>query len=107
MPARRLLDRLPAWLRHALIIFGSTLIGVVAPALVAHQDDISLWLVATLRLPVWVLPFVATVVGGLILRFTTLTRQYGVGSTVPATVPVIDPPVDPPVDSAGPSGMQG
>jgi H+/Cl- antiporter ClcA len=95
------LDRLPAWLRHALVIFGGTLIGVVAPALAAHQDDVSLWLVTTMRLPVWVLPFVATIVGSLILRLTTLTRQYGVGSTTPPAVPVIDPATGPDAPTGG------
>src|SRR5206468_3808362 len=76
-----MLDRLPPWLRHQLVIFGSTALGVALPLLAAHQDTVSVWLVTTLRLPTFVLPVVASVVGGVILRFTTATRQYGVGST--------------------------
>lgn len=76
-----MLDRLPAWARHGLIIFGAVFALTFAQAIVAEGG-------------VWPFPWLGTLRAGLngaavavcgvaVLALTTVTRQYGAGSLPP------------------------
>lgn len=67
-----MLDKLPPYLRHLVII--------VVPLILAWGIE---------QADAWNLPFglaglIAAVLGALVLWFTTVTKQYGVGSEPPA-----------------------
>lgn len=73
------LDKLPAWARHLVIVFGATFLGSVASAVVAASG------VTSLDWPVVLgdavnLGCTATASAALFLWLTPATRQYGVGS---------------------------
>ena len=81
------LDRLPAWLRHDLLIFWGAVIGVLAPDLLSAMQTCSGTLVC-IGGPDWVTELAKAGSAGLVavlgiggaLAGTTLTRQYGVGA---------------------------
>ena len=83
-----MLDRLSPALRHFLIGLLAAALTVVVPLLTDHQSQIRDWIVGDLHLPLAAAPLVGAALAQLILFLTSLTRQYGVGST----------PVDAPVD---------
>jgi uncharacterized membrane protein YeaQ/YmgE (transglycosylase-associated protein family) len=62
------LDRLPQRIRELLIMLVSALLGWAAEA------------VTTLNVPGYVVAMASGVIGWAALNWTTLTRQYGVGS---------------------------
>lgn len=101
-----MLDRLPAWLRHAILMLIASAGTVLLPLLADHQEDVRDLVVRDLHLPLIVAPIVGTLIGLAIVGWTTLTRQYGSGATTPPTVPVIDPTTGPDVPTQ-PSGMAG
>ena len=82
-----MLERVSPAVRHFLLMLFASSVAVLGPFLTTHQSEFSVYVADRLRLPVWAVPLIASVIGSLILRFTTLTRQYGVGSTVPPLVP--------------------
>lgn len=74
-----MLDRLPAWARHALIIAGSTFLAVVGKAILDAGGvtglDVNATAAAALNQAA-----VAVVLGSGLLALTPLSRQYGIGS---------------------------
>lgn len=72
------LDRLPAWLRHALIAFVAAYIGTILDAVItAHGVTLVAWpniLVTALDAAA-----LATAVAISTLYLTPITKQYGVG----------------------------
>jgi membrane protein YdbS with pleckstrin-like domain len=72
-----LLDRLPAWIRHLVIVFGATFVTVVAKAVAASNGVTNVaWST------VWwaaVDGAAAAVAAVVLLAVTPVTRQYGVG----------------------------
>ena len=74
-----MLDRLPAWARHLVIIYGATFGLFVVQAVIAAGG-------------VWPFPWIATLQGAVnagavsaaavaVLWLSSLTRQYGAGAT--------------------------
>jgi hypothetical protein len=81
-------DTLPAWLRHVLLMLIPSLATGLLAALAyaqSHVDDIVTWLNIPAPLAAVAASILVSVIGSLILRFTGLTNQYGVGSA-PTTV---------------------
>lgn len=75
-----MLDNLPAWARHLLIVFGAAFGGSVASAIIASAGvstlDWPLVLVGALDIAA-----VSTATTAAALWLTPLTRQYGVGAS--------------------------
>lgn len=80
-----LLDKIPASLRHTIIIGAAALLTWGSQMLAqaqAHEDVDVTWQSIALGIA-------AAVVTKLLLVLTPLTDQYGVGKAVPADVPVV------------------
>lgn len=73
-----MLDRLPAWLRHLVIVAGATFAGSIATAIIAADGVTTLDWVTVAR-DALDLAAVATAGTAAALWLTPLTRQYGVG----------------------------
>ena len=73
-----MLDSLPAWLRHLLIVFGATFAGSVCAAVIAAEGVLSLDWLAVLSAALDVAAF-SVASSAAALWLTPLTRQYGVG----------------------------
>jgi len=74
-----MLDRLPAWARHAIIIAGSTFLTVFAREIVNLGGVTGLDWATTARSAIDAAA-VAVVIGSGLLALTPLSRQYGIGS---------------------------
>ena len=74
-----MLDQLPAWLRHLVIVVGAVLLGTVAETIIASGGVSSVNWVETLLAAVDTAA-VAGATTALFLWLTPATRQYGVGS---------------------------
>lgn len=85
------IDNAPAPVRHAIIVFGSTFLGVYASAIIAAQGVTAVMWGDTLTLGLN-RAAVATVTGLVVLTVLPVTRQYGVGSQSPGDLPVVDDP---------------
>lgn len=74
-----LLDRLPAQVRHLVLIF---LGAFIAPLALKIQDGVNplTWNLSTLKEAV--AAAITALVGGVILYVTPLTKQYGVGKSL-------------------------
>jgi hypothetical protein len=75
----KVLDRLPSWLRHLLIVAGATAGGSLATAVVSAGGVTTLAWVDTLTSALNAAT-VATATAAAALWFTPLTTQYGVGA---------------------------
>ena len=81
-----MLDKLPAQLRHFILIVGGTFLGVVAKAILAAQGVTGVhWAAAaTLGLNTAV---VTGATSFMLLNLTPLTKQYGAFSDAPPAAP--------------------
>ena len=74
-----MLDSLPAWLRHLLIVFGAAFGGSIASAIIASAGVVALDCPLVLQ-GALDNAAVSTASTAAALWLTPLTRQYGVGS---------------------------
>jgi hypothetical protein len=73
-----MLDKLPAWVRHIAIMFAATFTAFFGQAIIAADGVSRLDFMSTF-IDALDSSIVATVVVGLALYVTPLTRQYGIG----------------------------
>ena len=80
-----LLDKIPASVRHSLIVLAAAVLTTASQVFSNHQANGTDLTAADIA---WGLG--AAIVTQLLLWVTPLTTQYGVGSTTPPAPPVID-----------------
>ena len=106
--ARLTLDRLPAPVRHAVIIFATSFGGFVLTAYYAKLQDCGLTCLGQVNAGALLLSglekaIVVTIAGSGLLASTPATLQYGARWGLPASIPTTPiplppvPPADPPV----------
>ena len=71
------LDKLPAWARHLVIVFGAVFLGVIAQNVINHGGVVGLDFVAVGKAALDAAAVSVAAVG--VLAVTPFTSQYGVG----------------------------